>query len=102
MDTEEDVVVLGPDGWVEVQRIIEEESTLPINEQTFLLWLGKEIVEEFLQYPAEVKRMCQETGLSTQGREVAETLFKKMTERLTELESGLSKKRETHGEIHRT
>ena len=89
VEPEEDVVVMGPNGWLEVQRILRGESQLHPNEQTFLLWLGKEIVGEFLEYPAEVQKMSRQTGLSTRGKDVAESLFKRMSERLAELEKSL-------------
>jgi len=90
----DEAVIMEPQAWKEVERILEGESSLPINEQAFLVWLGAEIVEEFLQSPTDVKQMSRETGLSTKGRDVAEELLKKMKAKSAELETKLKEKKQ--------
>ena len=72
-------LVMEKAAWGEVQNIIKGESTLPDREQAFMLWFAKETIEEFLQYPSDVKRMSRETGLGMNGREIAENLLLKIT-----------------------
>jgi hypothetical protein len=85
----EDVLAMNPEGWEEIQRILEGKSILSVNEQAFLLWFGGECIDELLQSPIDVKKMCRETGLSTRGKDVAEGLLKKMRARQTELEKAI-------------
>ena len=87
----DDVVVLGPEAWPEIQRILSEESKLKTNEQALLLWFGVEAIEEFLQYPADVKRMNRETGLGMMGEPTARGLLEKMKAKLAELEKACSR-----------
>ena len=84
-------LVLGPEAWLEIQRILSRESQLGTKEQTFLIWFGTEVIEEFLQYPADVKRMSRETGLDTMGEPTARNLLEKMKLKLAELEKACSR-----------
>jgi hypothetical protein len=86
-----DEVVLGPEAWPEIQRILTGDSKLGTKEQAFLLWFGVEVVEELLQYPSDVRKMSRETGLGLKGAGVAKGLLEKMKIRLAEIEKSLPK-----------
>lgn len=81
----EKVLVLGPDGWAEVPRILDGKSTEDPKVQAFVLWLAWSGAEELLQYPANVKQMATETGLGGDASQVAQAVMQKMKDRYREL-----------------